>query len=330
MNISASHRSPGNTRNAMSLLSTVQSFVANSKYLEATDVTRQLKRAFPHDTFIIALNVQTEKLHLAKGPEEAASVLRSIVPIIQKAMDSLQNNSESSQSGDTDVESQKRSALAQVKAQYRSHAEEHLKLGDYDGAIAEMHRILVIDPDDTVAVTFIEKVAELKSVRGVHSGGLTQDQVQYEPMPASLNELMSKSSVEFDSILAKASPALESASARVSKGALKEMPKRVAQNKATGKSKKNSKTQLLLGSAFFIILAIVVSYFLTTANQPENNLPQEKTQAQTTNLVQQSGTAGSTQSRDAVAEAAAGVPHSVSASTTTQQATDSLTHRGNE
>ena len=217
-----------------------------------------------------------------------------------------------------------------MKAQYRSHAEEHLKLGDYDGAIAEMHRILVIDPDDTVAVTFIEKVAELKSVRGVHSGGLTQDQVQYEPMPASLNELMSKSSVEFDSILAKASPALESASARVSKGALKEMPKRVAQNKATGKSKKNSKTQLLLGSAFFIILAIVVSYFLTTANQPENNLPQEKTQAQTTNLVQQSGTAGSTQSRDAVAEAAAGVPHSVSASTTTQQATDSLTHRGNE
>jgi len=182
---------------------------------------------------------------------------------------------------------------------------------------------------------FIEKVNELKSLRGEQSVETTADQTQYEPMPASLNELFSKSSAEFDSILAKASPVLAPVPTGSTTLARKETPPRATQSGESEKTTKSSKTQLLFGSAFFIILAIVVSYFLTTMNQAEENLPQKTTQAQNTNLVQRTDTETSIQPQAVAAKAALSNPVSVTASNTqtaTQQAADSLhpSTRGNE
>ncbi|MBI5473483.1 MAG: hypothetical protein HY961_14160 [Ignavibacteriae bacterium] len=268
MSLSASYRRTGTSHNALALLSATQSFVANSKYLEAAEVTRQLKRAFPSDTFVVALNVQAEKLYRAKSPEESATFLRTIVPIIEKARESVRQRIESSQAGEIDVEKQRKSALAQVIAQYRAHAESHLKAGDYDSAIAEMQRILMLDPSDPVATTFIQKVNELKSVSGERPAKANQDAAQYDPMPATLNDLISKSSLDFDAILAKTAGASDLSTNVPNNNVDRTIPDN-SMNATGAPSKRNSKTQLLVGSAFFIILAIVVSYFLTTANQPE-------------------------------------------------------------
>lgn len=268
---------------ASTLLSEIQLLVQKNCTADALERAQLLTASLPKNIFVAGLQKQIEKLHTAKNTDGNASALRSsLQPLIDKAIESTSgapNQSVKSPTTKPAAKSDKAKAIDGLKAQYFAHADNFMKKGDYHNALAEVRRILLLDASDVTAHAYIERLEELlllEKEKDAHQPSPTASRKADEPTEkkfapsASLNDLVTMTQPDFDSIVAKNSG---SGGFHLS---LNPTPATKSVEKRNAEQKRKSSTPFLIGSAFLIILAILASYIITSTPQPEVATAEQK------------------------------------------------------
>jgi hypothetical protein len=264
-------------------LSTIQSLVRNEETGQALDLARDLKSAYPRNIFILALHKQIEKIAEAEREDSPnISSLRESVPsLIEHTLETAEKASphqQKAQSEITVIDAQKRKALTQVKAQYLTLADGFMRKGHFENALAEVRRALTIDPTDETAKGYATKLEELVKLQTSEPSPTKSDsnketrQIQAYERPPSLDELVTMTTTDFDSIVARTARRHEM---QIS---IDQTPTQVNFKKASQpiEPTRKSMNSFLVGSAFFILLAIAASYFIATGGEAETYSRQQK------------------------------------------------------
>jgi len=163
------------------LLAEAQSKAESGSYADAIAAVRNAKTLEPKNVYILAFERQAEQLHElqtsnALTDEQRGDILESIPSIIEKAVELSRTSS-----GVTNVSGlgrpltnleterqEKAAALEWLKNQYFQHAHEYVRKGEYSHALAEIHRIYIIDPGNKVAKDFEKQIDQLAVLKTQH------------------------------------------------------------------------------------------------------------------------------------------------------------------
>ena len=134
------------------------------KYAEALATIKAAKSADPRNIYVIALERQFAKLLSTPSGVPADEARASLASLLDRALDGARTNF-ASQAAETSRQvnpnGQKEARLKELRDQYFSRADEFVERGDYDGALAEIRRVKIIDPDDRIARQYEEKITQL-------------------------------------------------------------------------------------------------------------------------------------------------------------------------
>ena len=146
-------------------------------YAAAVSAVREAKSLAPKNVYVLAFEKQAEQLSdldSAKSltEEQRTDILESIPSIIERALESLHspgtvtNIAALKPGGDaTEEKKEKAAALEWLKNQYFQHADEYIRKGEYQHALAEIRRVFIIDPSNSIARDFerqFEALAQMK------------------------------------------------------------------------------------------------------------------------------------------------------------------------
>ena len=145
-------------------------------YEAALKAVRAAKSLAPRNVYVLAFERQAEQLnelHTSKAltDEQRTDILESIPSIIERALESTRSPGSA-----TDISAlrpgelsqdkkEKAAALEWLKNQYFQHAHEYIRKGQYDHALAEIRRVFIIDPENSIARDFekqFESLARMK------------------------------------------------------------------------------------------------------------------------------------------------------------------------
>lgn len=187
-------------------LADAQTRAEKGEYAAAVAAVRQAKNLAPKNVYVLAFEKQAEQLSeldSAKSltEEQRTDILESIPAIIERALESSRSPGMTTDmtalraGGDAlQDKKEKAAALEWLKDQYFQHAHEYIRKGEYQNALAEIRRVYIIDPTNSIASDFekqFEALAQLKR----------KDTLRVYPSPASRPPLPSRAPV------AEASPA---------------------------------------------------------------------------------------------------------------------------
>jgi tetratricopeptide (TPR) repeat protein len=158
-------------------LADAQSRAEKGDYAAAIRAVREAKSLAPKNVYVLAFEKQAEQLNeldAAKSltEEQRTDILESIPSIIERALEFSRSPatptdiSALKSGGDALQEKrEKAAALECLKNQYFQHAHEYIQKGEYQHALAEIRRVYIIDPSNSIAREFekqFEALAELK------------------------------------------------------------------------------------------------------------------------------------------------------------------------
>jgi tetratricopeptide (TPR) repeat protein len=148
------------------------------EFAGAIEAIRSAKSLEPKNIYVLAFEKQTEELlELQQGgtltDEQRTDIFDSIPSIVEKALELSRTSS-----GVTDISAlgkqlqdfarqseEKAAALEWLKNQYFQHAHEYVRKGEYQNALAEIRRIFIIDPANTVARDFEKEIGQLAGMQ---------------------------------------------------------------------------------------------------------------------------------------------------------------------
>jgi TonB family protein len=150
------------------------------QYKEALATIRATKEAGPQNVYILAIEKQLTKLAEFTDPsttseEETHETFELLQILVDKALDGGEHreppspdpprskNEPATQAAPPKGE--RDNAVAVMKKQYLSRADSFLRRGDYQGALLEVRRIYVLDPENQTARDYEERVQGLLSQR---------------------------------------------------------------------------------------------------------------------------------------------------------------------
>jgi len=150
------------------------------QYKEALATIRATKEAGPQNVYILAIEKQLTKLAEFTDPsttseEETHETFELLQILVDKALDGGEhggppspdppgsNNEPPTQAAPPKGE--RDNAVAVLKKQYLSRADSFMRRGDYQGALLEIRRIYVLDPENQTARDYEERVQGLLSQR---------------------------------------------------------------------------------------------------------------------------------------------------------------------
>ncbi len=138
-----------------------------SRYREALQLVVSARVEDPRNIYLIALEKQGIRLINAmksgSSLEATAEIVSSLPGLFERAMAA----SHRKESGDSrarsapDPETGKERKLQELKASYFHHADDFIEHGDYENALAEVRRVLIIEPTNSVATKYEEKIQQL-------------------------------------------------------------------------------------------------------------------------------------------------------------------------
>lgn len=294
------------TESATELLAETQILIRQNRVAEALDRVLLLRASQPRNIFIAGMEKQIRTLVEVENNDfdeiEAASA--TLQPLIDRAMESVRTQPPPKAIAAVEGisgKSDKAKAIEALKGQFFAHADRLTKKGDYESALGEINRILHLDQHDVSAREYVQKLEELLALQKAtalqaeqerntphppYSRAAQSTEKKFLPPPVSLNELVTMTKPDFDSIIAKTKPASYSLDLTPT------MVPGVRRQPVPRKPGRKSST-LLFASAVFIIIAIAVSYFFTTTSGDDSAAP--STQVETASMKHQTAPASEPQ-----------------------------------
>ncbi len=267
-------------------LSAIQSSLQHEDAKTALTLARDLTRAYPKNTFVLGLFKLIERSTDGKqGNTPFTDSLRDRLPLlITRALDTTKGVAPQQQKArhqTKGADQQKRKALEQVKAQYLKIADGYMRKGEFELALAEVHRALIIDPEDETANGYATKLEELVNLQSSDSitgkkdcsAMLDSNPAIMFDKPPSLEELVTMTKTDFDSIVARSAHKLEKPVF------IDPTPTQLHmkwEDPPAHPPRRRSMNSFLIGSAFLIIVAIAASYFLTGTSEPDIRTAQQQ------------------------------------------------------
>lgn len=157
------------------LLTTARGRAEEGEYGEALLALRDAKALYPRNIYVLAFERQVEQLtELSSagtlGPDEKVDILESIPGIVERALEgsgvqALPAAPAPDPSAVERARAERVAAHEWLKNQYFQHAHEYVKKGEYDHALAEIRRVFIIDPENTIAKDFEAQIGELSRIR---------------------------------------------------------------------------------------------------------------------------------------------------------------------
>jgi Arc/MetJ-type ribon-helix-helix transcriptional regulator len=275
----SSNKSQTTTVSASTLLSEIDVLVQTNCVTDALERARSLRDMLPRNIYVAGLQKQIEKLDAAEdgNSDEAQTARESVKALLDKAAESTRSTTPQgavTASGKSVVKSDRFKAIENLKTQYFAHADNLMKKGDYENAAAEVRRVLSLDSSEAMAHAYLHKLEELVTLEKESTtkkkpaldarGSNQRDTSEKKSAPsASLNQLVGMTRPDFDSILEKTTTSNQSLVFPDPTPTLVRM-----HSEKTGTAKRRF-SSFLLGSAFFIIMAIAASYFFLSGNHDE-------------------------------------------------------------
>ena len=146
-------------------------------YAAAVKALGEAKSIAPKNIYVLAFEKQAEQLSALAGAksltdEQRTDILESIPSIIERALESSLTPgpptaiSALKPGGDaTQEKKDKAAALEWLKNQYFQHAHEYIRKGEYQNALAEIRRVYIIDPSNSIALDFEKKFEALDQMK---------------------------------------------------------------------------------------------------------------------------------------------------------------------
>lgn len=257
----------------------IRTLIDQNLLAESLERIRTMRTVAPRNIFIAGLETQLVRLLDAEAAQtsDASTIRSSLGPLLDRAVESIQSGPKmrpqfvpQKPSGKTDREK----AIESLKLQYFAHADNLMKKGDFDNALSEVRRIQLLDPSDSSAHQYIQKLEELyllqlrSAPEPVDNAGTVApaDTVQQPPGEKklappviSLDEMVTMMEPDFDDILVKSQAAQASF---VSEHGIQNSSTRAEMPDGTEKRSKMSR--FFITSAILIVLAIVASYLVVS------------------------------------------------------------------
>jgi hypothetical protein len=258
------------------LLTDIRSHLEKNETREALGKIVSLRVLLPRNIFVVGLQTQVEKLCSAEaaGGAEVVTLRNTLPPLMERVVESTANPASGkklAQPVKTSGKSDREKAIESLKAQYYGHADTFMRKGEYEKAADEVRRVQLLDPNDANAGPYLQKLEELIKVdkedaarKKTLAATVAQRQSREgktATATTSLNELVTMMQPNFDSIIAKNG---DSTIPERNQSVEESAPRSSRRHVPGSRSKA---TSFLFGSAFFIILAIAVSYFISIGNE---------------------------------------------------------------
>lgn len=154
------------------------------QYRDALRIVREAKSLEARNIYILAFEKQVEQLaELSETKllteEQRIDIIESLPGIIERAAESSNVPASAAPVSDTRAElnrerEERAAALEWLKNQYFQHAHDYVRKGEYQHALAEIRRIYIIDPNNTIAKDFEKQIDQLISLRKVQATPKTQ------------------------------------------------------------------------------------------------------------------------------------------------------------
>ena len=155
--------------------------VGGERFGEALKLVLAAKAVEPRNIYLIAVEKQLTRL--ADGAKngtltktEKNEILGQLPNLFERALGAGQRQGgpmDSARSALTQSQTQsgaKQEKLQALKSQYFERADEFLERGDYQSALGEVRRVLIIDPENSVAKKYEEKIRQLATLQAKNSG----------------------------------------------------------------------------------------------------------------------------------------------------------------
>ena len=141
------------------------------RYDDALGTIQEVKELEPRNIYVIALQKQFERLRDLPQDDsflddQRAEIVQLLPAIIEHALESAQLSSLSPHRQPVGGgASAREAALANLKRSYLQRADEYLEKGDYEHALAEVHRVYIIDPSSTDAQNYEKRIAQIVALQ---------------------------------------------------------------------------------------------------------------------------------------------------------------------
>ena len=158
-------------------LTEAQTRAEKGDYASAVKAVAEAKTLAPKNIYVLAFEKQVELLSALAAAksltdEQRTDILESIPSIIERALESSLSPGAPAgipalkSGGDaTKEKKEKAAALEWLKNQYFQHAHEYIRKGEYQNALAEIRRVYIIDPSNSIARDFEKKFEALDRMK---------------------------------------------------------------------------------------------------------------------------------------------------------------------
>jgi TonB family protein len=145
----------------------VQQLAKTGQFSKALNTIKSAKAIYPKNIFFIALEKQLEKLlaltygHDLSDPERQKELSDSIPVLVQRAVAAMEKEDPVVPVAQPTVNTGEREeAVTKLKDEYFQRADNYVHNGEYNNALQEIGRVLILDPEDTMAKEYQKKVHE--------------------------------------------------------------------------------------------------------------------------------------------------------------------------
>jgi periplasmic protein TonB len=136
-----------------------------NNFAEALASMKEVKALDAKNIYIIAIEKQIAKLNdPAIEPENRAVIIKSLPPMIDRAISDVQRRAVVPKSEDSQ-KTQKEAALEKLKSQYFQRSDDYVEKKDYQRALEEIRRIYIIEPGSVVAKEYEKKIEQLAALQ---------------------------------------------------------------------------------------------------------------------------------------------------------------------
>jgi protein TonB len=161
-------------------------------YADALVAVARAKGADPRNIYVIAMEKQIARLQKGgMSPEERTEALETLPGLVERAHAErkgrlpLPSASVPGKPVQRPLIDERESRLRELIDQYFRHADDWVKRGDYASALQEIHRVLLVDPENRIAREYERKINELTH-SDAKSAAVRDTRVRDEPAPRAI------------------------------------------------------------------------------------------------------------------------------------------------
>lgn len=145
------------------------------QFSKSLGTVKSAKSFYPKNIFVIALEKQIEKLlamtysPALTDPERQKELLESIPNLVHRAVEAMDKEEPVPASRPSEHLEEREAAFARLKDEYFQLADSYVKNGEYQNALQEIKRVLILDPENSTAKEYQKKINEFVDLKAKSS-----------------------------------------------------------------------------------------------------------------------------------------------------------------